>query len=232
MLVHAAGSTAGMWRRQLDGLGERHSALAVDLPGHGRSGGLEGLPTIEAYADWLARFLIVVRERPFVLVGRSMGGVIGLVLAARHASALRGLVLVCSAARFTLTAETIDGVRDVVRGRQPQQFGTETFSPTTPLDLMKEAWMEQVRTDPRVRLGDLLACQAFDGRDLLARVRVPTLVVAGSDDQITPVAQSEDLARGIAGARLEVIAQAGHQAPLEQTAMFNRLVTEFAEAIA
>jgi len=66
---------------------------------------------------------------------------------------------------------------------------------------------------------------------LLGRVRVPTLVVAGADDQVTPVAHAEELARGIAGARLEVVAQAGHQAPLEQAETFNRLLAGFAEEL-
>ena len=91
--------------------------------------------------------------------------------------------------------------------------------------------MEQVKTDPRVRLTDLLACQVFDGRHALSGIRVPTLVVAGVDDRITPVAQSEELAAGIPGARLEVVAKAGHQVPLEQTAAFDELVTTFAEGL-
>ena len=92
--------------------------------------------------------------------------------------------------------------------------------------------MEQVKTDPRVRWTDLLACQAFDGRPLLERIRTPTLVVAGADDQVTPVACAEELARGIAGARLEVIAHAGHQAPLEQAESFGTIVERFAAELA
>src|SRR6266481_5271247 len=153
LLLHAAGSNAGLWRRQLEAVGREHSALAP---------------------------------------------------------------------------EAIARCRDVVRGRLPQQFTTETFSPATGPDIMREAWTEQVKTDPRVRYTDLLACQAFDGRPLLGQVRTPTLVVAGADDQVTPVACAEELARGIAGARLEVIARAGHQAPLEQADPFGAIVGRFA----
>ena len=91
--------------------------------------------------------------------------------------------------------------------------------------------MEQVKTDPRVRYTDLLACQAFDGRALLSQIRTPTLIVVGADDQVTPPALSEELARGIAGARLEVLSAAGHQAPLEQSERFNQLVVSFAETL-
>jgi len=232
LFVHAAGSNAGMWRRQLEGLGAAHSAIALDLPGHGRSSGVEGLASIEAYADVVERFVAALRLRPLVLVGRSMGGAIAQVVAARRPAWLAGLVLVCTAARFTLSEDGIRACRDVVRGRLPQQFTTETFSPSTGLDLMREAWMEQVKTDPRVRLGDLCACRAWDGRPLLAAIRTPTLVVAGADDQVTPVAQSEEIARGIAGARLETVGAAGHQAPLEQSERVNRLLAEFAGGLA
>ena len=231
VLVHAAGSNAGMWRRQIDGLGKEHSALALDLPGHGRSGGIDGLPTVEAYAEFLRRFADATRLRPFVLVGRSMGGAVAVAFAARWPERLRGLVLACTAPRFALTDEHLATARDVVCGRLPQQFTTETFSPATAMDLMREAWTEQVKTDPRVRLCDLHACRAFEARELLPRIRTPTLVVAGADDQVTPPTCAEELARGIAGARLEILPQAGHQAPLEQAEGFNRIVARFAQGL-
>jgi pimeloyl-ACP methyl ester carboxylesterase len=231
LLIHAAGSNAGMWRRQTEGLAAAHSIVTPDLPGHGRSGGLDGLPTIDAYAEFVERFVERLRLRPFVAVGRSMGGAIAMTLAARRPALLQGLVLVCTAPRFRFAPEALAAHRDVVGGRLPQQFTTETFSPATDVQLMREAWMEQVKTDPRVRLTDILACQAFDARDLLPRITVPTLVIAGCDDQVTPVALVEELARGIAGARLEVIERAGHQLPLEQAERVNRLVSDFAAGL-
>ena len=231
LLVHAAGSNAGMWRRQVAAAAQENSVVALDLPGHGRSSGVEGLPTIEAYTDFLVRFIEALHLRPFVLVGRSMGGAIGMVLAAGRPELLAGLVLVCTGPRFPLDPGQLATLRDVVRGRLPQQFTTEAFSPATGPELMREAWTEQVKTDPRVRYTDLLACQAFAAGDLLPRIRTPTLVVAGADDQLTPTALAEELARGIAGARLEVVPAAGHQAPLEQAEAFNRLVGAFAESL-
>jgi pimeloyl-ACP methyl ester carboxylesterase len=232
LLVHAAGSNAGMWRRQLEGLGAEHSAVALDLPGHGRSCGVEGLASVEEYATLVERFVAALGLRRCVLVGRSMGGAIGLVLAARQPALLRGLVLTCTTARFDFPVEALAQLHDVVRGRLPQQFGTDTFSPSTPQAIMVEAWREQVKTDPRVRYTDLLACRAFDGRPLLPRVRTPTLVLAGRDDAVTPVSCAEELARDIPGARLSVLESAGHQAPLEQSDQVNRLLVEFAGTLA
>ena len=115
VLVHAAGSNAGIWRRQIEAASREDSVVALDFPGHGRSAGIEGLPTVEAYADLLAHFAAALRLRPFVLVGRSMGGAVGMTLAARRAELLSGLVLVCTAARFTFTAEQLAAHRDVMR---------------------------------------------------------------------------------------------------------------------
>ena len=231
VLLHAAGSNAGMWRRQVDAAALDHSVVALDLPGHGRSSGVEGLATTDAYADFVVRFAAALRLRPFIVVGRSMGAAIAMTIAARRPELLEGLVLACAAARFPIRDENLAVLHDVVRGRLPQQFTTETFSPATGMELMREAWTEQVKTDPRVRYTDILACRGFDGGPLLDRIRTPTLVIAGADDQVTPVALVEELARGIRNARLEVIPAAGHQAPLEQADRFNRLVADFAAAL-
>jgi len=68
VLVHAAGSNAGMWRRQVEAAAVDDSVVALDLPGHGRSSGVEGLPTLDACAEFVVRFAAALRLRRFVLV--------------------------------------------------------------------------------------------------------------------------------------------------------------------
>jgi pimeloyl-ACP methyl ester carboxylesterase len=232
LLVHGGGRNAGDWRRQLVGLGAGHSAVALDLPAHGRSCGIDALPTIEEYADVVERFGgAVLRRRP-VLVGWSMGFSIALTLAARHPDRWAGLVLVAGLPYWRPEPGQLDWLRDVVRGRLPQQFNTVMFSPATPMDVMREAWMEQVKTDPRVFYGDYMAGCCFDGRPHLAQIRIPTLVLHGADDKIVTVEQAKATADAIVGARLEVIPQAGHIPQLEQSERFNELLVAFAERCA
>jgi 3-oxoadipate enol-lactonase len=200
-----------------------------DLPGHGRSAGLDGLPTVDAYADFVDRFAASVLRRPAVLVGSCLGAAAALALAARRPGRFAGLVLV--SAGWHPEPGLIARIRDVVRGRLPQQFDTSLFSPATPMDVMRESWMEQVKTDPRVLHGDLVAAAGFDAGALLGDVRLPTLVVHGADDGLAGVDAARSLAAAVAGARLEVVPDAGHAVQLEQSERVNALLADFATGL-
>jgi pimeloyl-ACP methyl ester carboxylesterase len=151
--------------------------------------------------------------------------------AARHPERYAGVVLTAGMPYWRPEPGGLDWIRDVVRGRSPQQFNTLAFSPSTPMDVMREAWMEQVKTDPRVLYGDFLAGAAFDGRPLLERIRIPTLVIHGADDRIVGRESAEAVASAIAGARLEILPLAGHIPQLEQGERFNELLETFAGAL-
>jgi pimeloyl-ACP methyl ester carboxylesterase len=226
VFVHAAGSNGHTWQRQLAALAERHSPLAFDFPGHGRSGGTQGLKSITAYREFLAALMDTLRLRPCVLVGRSMGGAIAMECALTDPARLRALILVATAARFDLPQATLDTWRDVMLGRAPQPFTTEAFSPKADFNMVREAWMEQVQTDPRVRYSDLLACNQFDITARLGGITVPTLIIAGRDDSLTPLA-AEVLHQGIRGSQLVIIDDAGHNVPTERPAEFNEAVLSF-----
>ncbi len=227
LCVHGAGSNGNTWWRQLGACGDTHSPLAFDFPGHGRSGGTESLKSIETYRDFLAAFMDALRLRPAVLVGRSMGGAIAMVYALAHPGRVRGLVLVATAARFELPQAMLDTWKNVMNGRAQQPFTTEAFSPKTDFAVMREMWMEQVKTDPRVRYFDFVACNQFDIRARLDEIKVPTLIVAGRDDTITPPRQSEALHAGIKDSKLVVVEDAGHMLPNEKPEEFNSALRGF-----
>ncbi len=227
LFIHGAGSNGNTWSRQLSAFGDAHSPLAFDFPGHGRSGGTEGLKSIDAYRDCLGAFIDVLRLRAGVLIGRSMGGAIAMAYALAHPQRVRGLVLVATAARFELPQAILDTWQNVMLGRAQQPFSTDAFSPQTDFAVMREAWMEQVKTDPRVRYYDFVACNAFDITAQLRAIRVPTLIIAGRDDSVTPLPRSEVLHQGIPGSTLVVIDDAGHTVPAEKPVEFNAAVSEF-----
>jgi len=216
LYLHGAGGNGHFAHKMLDILSAKHSPLSLDYPAHGRSSGTESLKSITAYSDFVYAFWKKLGVRPAVLIGHSMGGAIAMDLALRHADMVDGLVLTCTAAKFNIPDDRANIWKQVMQGRVGQPFTRDSCSPATPMSIVQEGWMEQIKTDPRVRYFDLVACQQVDLTARLGEIRKPTLVLAGQDDVTTPVAQSEQLRDRISGAKLAVVAQAGHWLPIEK----------------
>ncbi len=231
VFVHAEGSNGNTWHRQLAALADAHSPLAFDFPGHGRSGGTESLKSIEAYSDCLAELAAALHLRPALIVGRSMGAAVAMDFAVRHPQRVRGLVLVAAAQRFDFADAVVDTWKNVMSGRAQQPFTAAAFSAKADFAVVRESWMEQVKTDPRVRYFDLLACKRFDATALLPRLAVPTLMVAGRDDTITPLDQVELLHRAVPGSRLVIIDDAGHELASEKADELNAALLDFATSL-
>ncbi len=234
VLIHGAGGNAHFWHRQIAALGADQSPIALDLPGHGRSSGTDGLPTIEDYAEFVVAFMDALKLERAVIVGHSMGGAIAMQLALSHPDRVQALVFSATAAKFSITAAMVEALRGVMMGRAPQAFTTDAYSPRTikeNFDVIREGWMEQIRTDPRVRYTDVVACTKVDLRDAIAKITGPALVLAGADDPAARPSDAELIAKKISGGGIEVIADAGHMIPHERPAEYNAALSRFVAAL-
>lgn len=227
LFVHGAGWNAQLWRAQLEALAAEHSPLAFDFPAHGRSGGTESMDDVAAFAACLGSVVRVLRLRPCVIVGHDLGAAAALLFAVTEPVRVRGLVLVGAGVRMPVSADTLDTWRQVAQGRRPQPFTPDIFAAGTDMAIMRSVWGEQVRTDPRVRYGDLRALDAFDAESLAAQARLPTLVVAGGADAVTPPAVARALQERIPGATLTVIEGAGHMMANERPREFTDSLLRF-----
>jgi len=230
VMLHGAGSNGHSWHNQVDHFARAHSPIAIDLPAHGRSSGVEGLKTVQEYSDFVVAFLDALGIGSAVIAGRSMGGAIAMDMAMRYPKRVEAIVPVVTAARFNIEPKRVEALRDVAMGRAPQAFVTFGYSPATIKDrfeVVREGWMEQIQTDPRVRYTDMIACTECDMREQIARIERPALILAGADDPITPPADAELIHGRIAGSKLRVIGDAGHHLPNEQAAETNSAIESF-----
>ena len=230
IMLHGAGSNGHSWHNQVSHLGRGHSPISIDLPAHGRSSGVEGLKTVQEYSDFVIRFMDALGIKSALIAGRSMGGAIAMDMAVRYPARVDAIVPVVTAARFNIPPARIDALRAVTMGRAPQAFVTDGYSPITVKDrfeIVREGWMEQIQTDPRVRYTDMLACTLCDLREQIAQISQPTLILAGADDPVTTPADAEFIHGRIRGSRLRVIPGAGHFLPNEQAAETNSAVESF-----
>jgi pimeloyl-ACP methyl ester carboxylesterase len=230
VLLHAAGSNAHSWHYQYEHLGTTDSPLAPDLPGHGRTSGVEGLRTVQDYADFTAAFLDALKVDSAVIAGRSMGGAVAMDFALRYPKRVQALVLLATAAKFNIPQDRIDGWHAVTMGRTGQPFTNDGYSPKTIAErpeIIREGWGEQIRTDPRVRWTDMVGCSQVDLREKIAKIDQPALILAGADDVVTPPADAEFIKARIKGSRLEVIADAAHNLTTEKPAEVSAAIENF-----
>ena len=224
MLVHGAGGSRLHWPAELRRL-PGAAVYTLDLPGHGRSRG-EGCDTVEGYAEAVDAFLHAVGIEQAVIVGHSMGGAVAQTMALDFADCVGGLTLVGTGARLRVAPAILEGIRSDFAGSVElvTRFAWSSEAPPKLTELGRQALLE---TGPDVLLGDFIACDRFDVMERLGEIKVPTLVVTGSADQLTPVKYARFLAESISGARFTTIEGAGHMVMLERPEEVEKAVQEF-----
>ena len=229
VFLHGEGGNSAPWHHQLDALAAKHSPVAFDFPGHGRSDGVEGLRSIGEYADFLAAFMDGVKFQSAVIAGWSMGGAVAMEFALRYPARVEALILVATAAKFAIPEERVQQLGAVMMGRAPQAFVTDGFSPKTikeNFNVVREMWMEQTKTDPRVRYTDTRACQEVDLSGAISAIKKPTLILS-SEDWAAGAKDAELIRDKIQGAHLEVVPDAGSMLAVEQPVVVNDAIEEF-----
>jgi len=227
LCLHGVGGNGAVFDPLLDLLAERHEPAAFDQPGHGRSGSLDSLGSIERMAGFTRALWEKLNVREPVLLGHSMGGAVALQLALEHPGEVRGLVLLGAGARFDGTDEGAEYMRLVSEGKARRRFDKEIYSPETKPDVMQRGFMESLKTDPRAVYGDMLAIAGCDLVSRLGDVRVPTLVVVGEDEKPRMREQADLFLESIPGARRVDVPAAGHQIHLEQPGAVAAAVESF-----
>jgi pimeloyl-ACP methyl ester carboxylesterase len=229
VFVHGEGGNGASWHHQIDALAGKHSPVAFDFPGHGRSAGVEGLMSIREYADFLAHFMDALKFQSAVIAGWSMGGAVAMEFALHYPARVEALILIATAAKFAIPHDRVQQLWAVMMGRAPQAFVTDEFSSKTVqqnFNVVREMWMEQVKTDPRVRYTDTRACQDADLTAALSAIKKPTLILCGEAGTAT-IKDAELIKEKIQGARFAVVPDAGTMIPVEQPVVVNDAIEEF-----
>ncbi len=238
VFVHGAGMDHSVWILQ-----SRYFAfhganvLAVDLPGHGRSGG-EPLESIEAQADWLAALLDSAGLESARVVGHSMGSLAALDMAARYPERVDALVLTGTGFPMPVAEPLLEAARadDPRAGEMIINWG---MSPRSHLggNQAPGLWLHGQgirlleRAGPGVIFTDLAACNAYDaGLERAAQVTCPVQYVLGSQDMMTPPKAGAKLATAMTAAQTQqvVLPGCGHMVPMERPNEFLDALIAFA----
>ncbi|KUN88567.1 4-carboxymuconolactone decarboxylase [Streptomyces griseoruber] len=236
ILGPSLGTTWHMWDRQVPELAQQWRIFRYDLPGHG---GAPAYPagSVSDLAERLLATLDGLGVQRFGYAGCAFGGAVGVELALRHPERVASLGLIAASPRFGTADEfrqrgvivRTNGLDPIAR-TSPDRWFTAGFAAAQPA--ITEWAVQMVRTtDPGCYIAACEALAAFDVRAELGLIGVPTLVLVGSDDQVTGPAEARTLVAGIPDARLAVVPGASHLVPVEQpAAVTDLLVRHFSTA--
>jgi pimeloyl-ACP methyl ester carboxylesterase len=224
VLLHGIGSNSRSWRRQLAALAPHFKVIAWDAPGYGRSSDPSGKPSMYFYADCLHRFLDKIGLNRIFLLGHSTGGVVAQEFYRMCPDFVRGLILADTRnlGAQAVLEQRLNSIRTMTPAQLAQERGPKLLSPKAPPNLVQEvvSIMSEVRY-----VGYEFAARALaesDTRDVVRNLQVPTLLIWGEEDEITPVWDEVPTA-----ALLKIIPDAGHLCYIEQPERFNEIVKDF-----
>ena len=227
VLVNSLGADLRMWDPQVAALSRRFRVLRYDIRGHGQSGLSDEEVTIERLGLDLMDLLDELSIRSVHICGLSLGGMIALWLAVHHPERIKRAVFANTAARIGTVQgwnARIDAVRvggmAAVRGAVVARFLSDGFRARHP---EMAHWIGNM-LEATDQVGYIAACAALrdtDLRDLVHKIRVPSLIIAGALDEATPPAQAEELHKAIRGSDLIIFPEVAHLSNVEQPAAFN-----------
>lgn len=230
ILIHGAGGSHLYWPSEVRRL-TGYRVYALDLPGHGKSGGC-GQQSIPAYTQAVLDWMGAIGLHSAVFAGHSMGSAVVLSLSLVAADHVLGLALVGAGAKLSVASDLIESTASSTTFHNAvEMVVSRSFSPSAPPTLLEQAARRMAETRPTVLHGDFLACDAFDESARLDQIQQPALVIVGAEDHMTPPRSAQFLASAIPNARLEVIPDAGHMVQIEQPLTVAHLLSDFLATI-
>ena len=237
VFLHGFPFNRSMWREQVKVLRQNFRVIAPDLRGHGQTSVTSGPTTMAAMAQDVIALMDALEISRAVICGLSMGGYVALELYRMFPSRVRALVLADTRA----VADTDEGKLN--RELQAQRGLQEGMAPIADAMLPKLVAPLTVARRPEVvaRVREMILkadptgaaaaqrgmAQRADLADFLSQINVPTLIIVGRHDLLTPVGESEMMHSRIADSALQIIEDAAHLSNLEQPETFNSALTRF-----
>jgi pimeloyl-ACP methyl ester carboxylesterase len=238
VLLHAFPFPRRMWQFQYDGLTTQLRLVTPDLPGFGGSAVPGADPGLGVMADAVLDLLDRLGLDRVVLGGLSMGGYVAMEILRRRPEVVHGLVLADTKASADAedAADNRRRMADLLERERNPRVLTHDVLPTLVSDTTREqhpetvTWLRELVADVDP-LGAAWAQRAMAARpdsfDTLERVRVPTLVVVGAEDKLSPPDDARAMVEAIPGAQLAELPDVGHLSAAEAPDEFNSVVYDF-----
>ena len=229
VFIHGAMGTHAQWTKQSRVFSENYQVCTIDLPGHGRSENISEEISIVTYASVITEAIRRLELENSVICGHSMGGAIAFQIALDGSNSLSALVGVGTGAKLGVHPDILTKFRIGFRETVDLIYNQWAFSKNTERSVMEAVKAQVLETNSNIALADWEACDAFDCRVRLQEesLHLPTLMIVGEEDKLTPVRYSEYLVEQLPDSTMKMIPNAGHYVMLEQPEQFNHALLSF-----
>lgn len=239
LLLHGFPHDRTLWSPQLAAPPSGTRLIAPDLPGFGESARID-VPSLDEWADWCMAFCDALALTRVVVAGLSMGGYLAFSLWRRHPERISALVLADTRAgadsdegrskRLAMQQVAREkGSAAIAEAMLPGMVGKTTRATRPNVIVFLDEMMRGASVDAISDALDAMRTRA-DSTATLATIQVPTLIICGAEDTLTPVKESEAMHLAIPDSQLGVIPAAGHASNLEDPPAFNALLSGFLAA--
>jgi pimeloyl-ACP methyl ester carboxylesterase len=222
IFVHGSGSCGDIWRYQTEYFPGSH---AVNLPGHPYG---QALQSVEECVEWLNEYIQGKGFKDVALTGHSFGGAIALMYALTYPQELKGVIIIGSGARLRVHPMFLIPCEKAIKGNTQKWYElVEEMYGLAPEDYKREMVEKQKAIGPAVMLNDFLCCDKFDIMDRVHEIKVPTLIICGESDVMTPAKFADYLGARIANSKVVVIPETSHFVLAEKPEAVNKAIQDF-----
>lgn len=226
IFIPGSGNTGLVWHYQAEHFADSE---AISLPGHPEG---EPCTRVEDYVDWLHQHVIDQSFSEPILIGHSLGGAVAQTYALSYPEDVKGLVLIGTGARLRVRPDFLSLLEAGI-DYPPAWFKSfvQPFYDRVAPGLRERVVNRVTEVGARVQLNDFRCCDKFDIMDRVHQIDAPTLVICGTEDEMTPPKYSQYLATKISGARLVIIDGSTHFVFMEKPEEVNQAIEEFLNSL-
>lgn len=236
IFLHGFPFDKSMWNEQLEALKSTHRLIAVDIRGFGKSIDEKSALNIELFTEDLILLMEELNIERAIICGLSMGGYIALDAIKRFPERFDALILcdtqcIADSSEAKAKRDTIEEIKNDGSAAFKNKFIKSIFYSETlknKLSLVDELRMVvNANSDKVIKAGLLALANRSETCSVLENIKVPTLIICGREDEVTPLAQSESMHKNIEKSTLRIIEKSGHVSNLERPSEFNKYLNDF-----
>jgi len=226
ILVHGSGENSDIWKNQFENLNLKYNLIAIDLPSHGKSDSILDL-SLESYVKVIEGLIKTLEIKKVILCGHSLGGAITQEFFFKNSKQVLALILCGTGARLRVSPIVLNTLKN-----NYQEFLDSIsigFYRKTSKDIINDFLNQMSKTEAAVVYHDFKICDNFDIMDKVTSISVPSLIICGNKDLLTPIKYSQYFKDNIKDSKLVIIKDAGHMVMIEKPNEFNLAIQDFIE---